>query len=184
MNRTCRRAIWVGLLAVAAAGWGWAQQAGNQAVVPGAKGVSEAVPAEPPLPAEIVLQPGQAPAGEAVWKVRIVGANAAAAGFSLSYDPEALEYAGAEKPERLGEVTLLTNEKSLGAGRVGFLLAASPGRTLPEGAPVLVEVRFRIKAPGAEVKIPVLGDEPIRREVADEYARPMPLAGPPAPVHP
>ncbi len=97
--------------------------------------------------------------------------------FSLQYDPTRLRFAGAELGPELGpdleNAALLINIRKLSSGRVGMMLALSPGRSFRAGGLALLTVRFTMAVGGSPTVARVsFGDEPFAREAADIYARP------------
>jgi hypothetical protein len=93
-----------------------------------------------------------------------------ACGFSLAFDPALLQYTGASPGSGATGTTLTINDVQAGAGRVGFLLGANVGATIPAGSREMVKVTFRNLGSGpASVQLSP-GDQPIPRQVASANA--------------
>jgi hypothetical protein len=97
-----------------------------------------------------------------------------ALGFSLVFDPSALNYVSASLGSAGNGVTLIVNDSQAGAGRLGFVLGLGTGKTFVSGTRELVKVTFRATA-GAKGKCPVsFAEQPVVCEVSD--TNPLPLA--------
>jgi hypothetical protein len=96
--------------------------------------------------------------------------NENALGFSLVFDPSALNYVSASLGSAANGVTLFVNDSQAGAGRLGFVLGLGTGKTFVSGTRELVKVTFRATA-GAKGKCPVsFAEQPVVCEVSDTNA--------------
>jgi hypothetical protein len=91
-----------------------------------------------------------------------------AIGFSLGFEPEALEFVSARLGGTNGLSAQAVNTNGLGIGRLGFFLGLGQDQGWPAGAQVLAEVCFRARpaAPVGPTAITVLSD-PVVLEVND-----------------
>jgi len=93
-----------------------------------------------------------------------------ALGFSLVFDPAALNYVSAGLGSAGNGVTLFVNDSQAAAGRLGFVLGLGTGQTFAFGARELVKVTFRA-VDGAKGTCPVsFADQPVVCEVSDTNA--------------
>ena len=93
-----------------------------------------------------------------------------ALGFSLVFDPSALNYVSAGLGSAGNGVTLFVNDSQAGAGRLGFVLGLGTGQTFASGARELVKVTFRAVT-GAKGTYPVsFAGQPVVCEVSDTNA--------------
>ncbi|MBI4661195.1 MAG: tandem-95 repeat protein [Verrucomicrobia bacterium] len=90
-----------------------------------------------------------------------------ALGFSLDYDPRAMEFVGARLASGAHGAMLLTNGKELERGRLGMALALPPGQTFQRGLRSLIVMEFAssMTAGGSLSRIRFV-DDPVRRAVA------------------
>ncbi|MGO8931518.1 MAG: immunoglobulin domain-containing protein, partial [Limisphaerales bacterium] len=94
-----------------------------------------------------------------------------ALGFSLVFDPSALNYVSAGFGSASNGVTLFVNDSQAGAGRLGFVLGLGAGQTFVAGTRELARVSFRAAA-AAQGNCPVsFADQPVVCEVSDTNAQ-------------
>jgi subtilisin len=101
----------------------------------------------------------------------------AALGFSVNFDPHLLRFLGAEAGSGATSAMLMVNDDHAASGRVGILLALPGGQRFAAGSQALVTLRFTALSGGPAVITRVsFGDDPIRRQLADENAHLVPAA--------
>ena len=93
-----------------------------------------------------------------------------AVGFSLLFDPLAVNYVSASLGSASNGVTLFVNDSQAGAGRLGFVLGLGTGRSFVSGTRELVKVTFRAAAPDQGNCIISFADQPVPCEVAGTNA--------------
>jgi len=99
--------------------------------------------------------------------------NENALGFSLVFDPSALNYVSAGLGSASNGVTMFLNESQAGAGRLGFVLGLGAGQTFVAGTRELVRVTFRTAA-AAQGNCPVsFAGQPVVCQVSDTNALPL-----------
>jgi tellurite resistance-related uncharacterized protein len=99
--------------------------------------------------------------------------NENALGFSLVFDPSALNYVSAGLGSASNGVTMFLNDSQAGAGRLGFVLGLGTGQTFVAGSRELVRVTFRATA-GAKGNCPVsFANQPVVCQVSDANAAPL-----------
>jgi hypothetical protein len=94
-----------------------------------------------------------------------------AMGFSVTFNPAALEFTEARLDGEMNGATVLLNRTQLGAGRLGLAVALAPGQTLALGRRMVVELGF-LSQGGRGAFTTRLGfrDEPVRREMVNVLA--------------
>ncbi len=100
--------------------------------------------------------------------VRLDSVGVPALTFSLEFDATLLDFAGVttELPASAG--TVIVNSDLAAAGRLGVVVYAPPGTTLPAGALELLTISFLSEVPPATTASPLrFADGPVRRAVAD-----------------
>jgi hypothetical protein len=96
-----------------------------------------------------------------------------ALGFSLVFDPSALNYVSASLGSASNGVTMFLNDSQAGAGRLGFVLGLGTGQAFVAGSRELVRVTFRAAA-GAKGNCPVLFvNQPVVCQMSDANAAPL-----------
>ncbi|MGE0884029.1 MAG: IPT/TIG domain-containing protein [Blastocatellales bacterium] len=99
-----------------------------------------------------------------------------ALGFSLSFDPAAWRFVSANPAESTSRATAHVNVNEAGKGKIGVLLALSPGEVFSAGTHQLLALSFvpialdRVGADSFK-----FSDAPILREAADVNAEPLPI---------
>jgi hypothetical protein len=97
-----------------------------------------------------------------------------AAAFSLAYDPSLLTFDRAELGAGAQGATLLTNDASAAAGRVGFSVGLPTGWSFAAGPDRILDVYFAAAPAGSDATTTVsLGDDPVAREVVSADAQPL-----------
>jgi hypothetical protein len=100
--------------------------------------------------------------------------NENALGFSLSFDPTILRFAGVSLTAAAAGGTLLVNTNFTGAGRVALALALPAGQTFLAGTHQIVQARFAVSPSATSARTALnFGQQPIRGEVADSRAQPV-----------
>jgi hypothetical protein len=112
------------------------------------------------------LRPGQA--GNVSINLQSLG-DENALGFSLSFDPARLTYAGASLGGAAGGAILNINSNQLASGKLGIALALSAGTAFPAGTDELVKVNFRASPVAGNWPVQFV-DQPIHREVSNPAA--------------
>jgi len=92
-----------------------------------------------------------------------------ALGFSLSFDPARLTYAGASLGGAANGAILNINSNQLASGKLGMALALSAGTAFAAGSDELVKVTFRASSVAGNWPVAFI-DQPIHREVSDVAA--------------
>jgi hypothetical protein len=96
-----------------------------------------------------------------------------ALGFSLVFDPSALNYVSAGLGSASNGVTMFLNDSQAGAGRLGFVLGLGTGQAFVAGSRELVRVTFRAAA-GAKGNCPVsFANQPVVCQMSDANAAPL-----------
>ncbi len=99
-----------------------------------------------------------------------------AMGFSVEFNPVALQWVEARLGAGSRTATLLVNGSQLKGGRVGLALALPAGQTFGAGQRVLVELGFVAPVGRGSFTTRVqLGDEPVRRELVSVAAAELPV---------
>lgn len=96
-----------------------------------------------------------------------------ALGFSLGFDPAALEYRSVAMAPVAAGATLEVNAAQAAAGRLGIILALPTGRSFDPGSQQVLRFTFHAKAPQGTKTGITFADEPVARELADVLAQPM-----------
>jgi hypothetical protein len=96
--------------------------------------------------------------------------NENAAGFTLTFDPAVLSYAGAGLGADTSGAALEINANQVAAGRVAFALALPIGTSFSSGTKELVKVTLRASASAVGVYPVALSDQPVVRQVVDATA--------------
>lgn len=103
--------------------------------------------------------------------------NENAIGFSLEFDPALLQFKGVRPLGVPSGASFLVNNLEAEEGRLGVLMALSPGTTMPATNRVLLEVDFMATSGADPARTSVrFSDSPVRREVANVLARAVPIA--------
>ncbi|MCW5550791.1 MAG: immunoglobulin domain-containing protein [Verrucomicrobiae bacterium] len=99
--------------------------------------------------------------------------NENALGFSVSFDPAVLSFAGATPvPEPVG-ATLHVNSQQAGAGRLGLVLALTSGNTFSAGTKEVAKLTFNAATPASTNCMVALVDQPVPRQISDANAMPL-----------
>ena len=93
-----------------------------------------------------------------------------AVGFSLSFDPVAVNFVGASLGSGGNAATLIVNAGQAGSGRLGFALALGTGNSFAAGTRELVKVTFRASAADQGKYSVMLTNQPVPCEVSDPAA--------------
>jgi hypothetical protein len=93
-----------------------------------------------------------------------------ALGFSLLFDPAAVNYVSASVGSASNGVTLFVNDSQAGAGRLGFVLGLGTGQSFVSGTRELVRVTFRAAAPNQGNCVVSFSDQPVPCEVSGTNA--------------
>ena len=107
---------------------------------------------------------------EAWVPVMLDGAgNENAFAFNVEFDAQALEFTGLKAP--LG-TSQLENRTAASQGRVGAVLWKPAGQSAPAGLSMIVEVGFRVRAPGGTTELR-FGSSPVDSLIATVDAKPV-----------
>jgi hypothetical protein len=93
-----------------------------------------------------------------------------ALGFSLLFDPSAVNYVSASVGSASNGVTLFVNDSQAGAGRLGFVLGLGTGKSFVSGTRELVKVTFRAATPDQGNCVVSFADQPVPCEVSGTNA--------------
>src|ERR1019366_2480551 len=96
-----------------------------------------------------------------------------AVGFSLLFDPAAMNYVSASLGSAGNGVTLIVNDSQAGAGRLGFVLGLGTRRSFASGTRELVKVTFRAAAPAKGNCTVSFANQPVPCEVSGTNALPL-----------
>lgn len=109
--------------------------------------------------------------GQEAWvPVMLDGAgNENAFAFNVEFDAQALEFTGLKAP--LG-TSHLENRTAASQGRVGAVLWKPAGQSAPAGLSTIVEVGFRVRAPGGTTELR-FGSSPVDSLIATVDAKPV-----------
>jgi hypothetical protein len=109
--------------------------------------------------------------GQEAWvPVMLDGAgNENAFAFNVEFDAQALEFIGLKAP--LG-TSSLENRIAASQGRVGAVLWKPAGQSAPAGLSMIVEVGFRVRAPGGTTELR-FGASPVDSLIATVDAKPV-----------
>jgi hypothetical protein len=134
------------------------------------------------------------PAADSPRRVSVAGVNAAPAaafslpvlmdalgdenalGVSIVFDPAKMTFAGAASGADAASASLSINANLKDSGKLGFVLALSPGRTFSAGRKEMLRVNFVAAGNATGNGIVSFGDEPVLREVASAGAEPQPAS--------
>ena len=117
-----------------------------------------------------------ATAGTVDVPVELVGfGDESAVGFSLNFDPAALNFLSVRLGAGAGDAGSLLNTNSLRTGSLGIALTLQAGQTFASGTNQLVWLRFMAGNISGPTTL-AFGDQPIAREVADVLANPRPVS--------
>lgn len=97
-----------------------------------------------------------------------------ALGFSLKFDPAALEYQSASLAGGTGDMALELNDAHASEGRLGAVMALPAGRGFEAGARPLLRLAFRAGASIQTNTLVAFADDPVAREMCDTLAEPLP----------
>ncbi len=93
-----------------------------------------------------------------------------AMGFSINFDPAVLAFESATLGSSATEASLNVNVNQAASGQVGLVLALPTGKAFAGGSQETARLTFRT-APGATGTASLaFGDQPVTREVSDQYA--------------
>jgi hypothetical protein len=93
-----------------------------------------------------------------------------ALGFSISFDPALLDFSGAVAGTGAAGASFNLNAAAAGQGKVGVLVAQSPGDLFAAGTQQVAVLQFAIKTGTTNPAAIVLYDTPVTREVSDASA--------------
>jgi hypothetical protein len=93
-----------------------------------------------------------------------------AVGFSLSFDPVAVNYVSAGLGNGGNGATLIVNASQASSGRLGLVLALGTGNSFATGTRELAKVTFRATAPDQGKYSVALTNQPVPCEVSDTAA--------------
>jgi hypothetical protein len=96
-----------------------------------------------------------------------------AVGFSLSFDPAAMNYVSASLGSASNGVTLFVNDSQAGVGRLGFVLGLGTRRSFVSGTRELVKVTFRAAAAAKGNCTVSFANQPVPCEVSGTNALPL-----------
>jgi len=102
--------------------------------------------------------------------------NENALGFSLSYDPTKLTYAGATLGSGAGGATLNVNASQAGAGKLGIVMALGTGNSFAAGSHEVVKLNFTAATTATCDAVIALTDQPVPRQVSDPAASALPAS--------
>lgn len=97
-----------------------------------------------------------------------------ALGFSLAFDPAALEYRSVAVASAASGAALEVNSEQVDAGRLGVMLALPAGNSFEAGAQTALRLTFHARASHSTNTALVFADQPVMRELADVTAEPVP----------
>ena len=101
--------------------------------------------------------------------------NENALGFSLNFDPNVLSFVSAALGTDAVGAILNVNSNQTSQGRLGIALALQPGQSFAAGTRQVVCITFNIASATGATSTPLsFGDQPIRREVVNVGATPLP----------
>jgi len=96
-----------------------------------------------------------------------------AVGFSLLFDPSAMNYVSASLGSESNGVTMFVNDSQAGAGRLGFVLGLGTRRSFISGTRELVKVTFRAAAAAKGNCTVSFANQPVPCEVSGTNALPL-----------
>ncbi|MBE0544962.1 MAG: immunoglobulin domain-containing protein [Verrucomicrobia bacterium] len=96
-----------------------------------------------------------------------------ALGFSVSFDPAILNFAGAAPGAGAVGATLHVNSQQAGTGRLGLVLALASGSTFSAGTAELAKLTFNAATPASTNCLVALVDQPVPRQISDANAMPL-----------
>lgn len=99
--------------------------------------------------------------------------NENAFGFSLSWDPAQLAYAGAALGSGATGASLHINSNLLTSGRIGLALALPSGTAFGQGTQQVLKVNYRSAGTASASTQISFADQPIPREASDALAKPL-----------
>jgi hypothetical protein len=103
--------------------------------------------------------------------------NENALGFSLDFDPARLRFVSAAVGRDASRATLNVNASHAAQGRIGLALALPAGQTIPAGQRQILVIHFAVVAEGEAATAAIgFGDWPVRRELSDANAVPLPAS--------
>ncbi len=93
-----------------------------------------------------------------------------ALGFSLTFDPAVFGYVGTSVGGAASGATLNVNTSQVGAGKLGVVLALSPGSHFAAGTQEIVKVSLRAAAGATNGNAVTFANDPVPQEVTDATA--------------
>jgi hypothetical protein len=96
-----------------------------------------------------------------------------AVGFSLSFDPAAMNYVSASLGSASNGVTMFVNDTQAGVGRLGFVLGLGTRRSFVSGTRELIKVTFRAAAAAKGNCTVSFANQPVPCEVSGTNALPL-----------
>jgi Concanavalin A-like lectin/glucanases superfamily len=102
--------------------------------------------------------------------------NENALGLSLNFNPAQLAFVSAATGSDAGNATLYVNTNQAGAGQLGFAMALGTGNQFSIGNLEMLKISFRAIASGFGNQGLSFGDQPVQREIADEFANALPAS--------
>jgi uncharacterized protein (TIGR03437 family) len=97
--------------------------------------------------------------------------------FSLAFDATRWRLVSMAAGEDAEAARFIFNTKDAASGRIGVVMALSPGESLAAGRRQLVTLNFASLSPdGAQFDLVGFADEPVAREITDAKANPLPVS--------
>jgi hypothetical protein len=93
-----------------------------------------------------------------------------ALGFSISFDPALLDFTSAEAGTGAAGASFNRNATAAGRGKVGVVVAQSPGGLFSAGTQQVAMLQFAIKQGATNSTAIAFNDTPVMREVSDAAA--------------
>jgi len=93
-----------------------------------------------------------------------------ALGFSVAFDPVLLDFSGAEAGTGAAGASFNLNAAAAGQGKVGVVVAQSPGDLFAAGTQQVAVLQFTIKPEATNSAAIAFNDTPVVREVSDTDA--------------
>jgi len=143
---------------------------------PRGAGLAGPPPAPSGIEALIKLQPAKIAGDKFTYSIELQSwSEVAAASFSIHFDPTHVRFMKLS-PAAVGgsEPALYLNESASSEGRLGVLLARSPGAAYPQGITLLGECEFQAAGEIEGQPRVVLAGRPVTTKVADPAASPLP----------
>jgi len=99
-----------------------------------------------------------------------------AVGFTISFDPVAIEFAGVALGDNAATGTLQSNPAQAGAGRIGIALALPTGTTFSPGPKEILRFTFSASSASASSFPITITDQIVTRCVSDVLAWELPVS--------